>query len=156
MCDASNTKFVTFVIQICYSHSDMKKVLTYGTFDLLHDGHINLLRRARQLGDYLIVGLSTDSFNTIKQKEAVMSFEQRLRLLEALKYVDEVIPEQHWEQKTEDIKKHSVSIFVMGSDWTGKFDFLQELCDVQYLERTADVSTTQLKEKVVELSRQGK
>ena len=123
----------------------MKKVITYGTFDLLHVGHINLLRRARELGDYLIVGLSTDEFNAGKHKEAYHSFEDRKIILEAIKYVDEVIPEETWEQKVTDVQKHHADIFVMGSDWEGKFDFLKEYCEVIYLPRTPGVSTTQIK-----------
>ena len=106
----------------------MKKVITYGTFDLLHYGHINLLRRARELGDYLIVGISTDEFNrNEKGKECYFTYEQRKQLLEAIKYVDFVIPENSWEQKKEDIIKYGVNIFVIGDDWQGKFDYLKEL-----------------------------
>jgi glycerol-3-phosphate cytidylyltransferase len=123
----------------------MKKVITYGTFDLLHVGHINLLRRAKELGDYLIVGLSTDEFNAGKHKEAYHSYEDRKIILEAIKYVDEVIPEETWEQKVTDVQKHHADIFVMGSDWEGKFDFLKEYCEVIYLPRTPGVSTTQIK-----------
>ncbi|MFA5128302.1 MAG: glycerol-3-phosphate cytidylyltransferase [Patescibacteria group bacterium] len=123
----------------------MKKVITYGTYDLLHIGHINLLRRAKELGDYLIVGLSTDEFNALKNKDSFMPFEHRKAVLEAVKYVDEVIPEECWEQKTEDIKNYAVDIFVMGNDWLGKFDELKQYCEVMYLERTANVSTTSLK-----------
>jgi glycerol-3-phosphate cytidylyltransferase len=130
----------------------MKKVLTYGTYDLLHDGHIHLLRRARELGDYLVVGLSTNEFNTLKHKEAIMTFDQRRLLLESLKYVDEVIPEETWEQKISDIQKHNISIFVMGNDWEGEFDFLKDYCEVIYLPRTPDVSTTQLKQRINELN----
>ena len=123
----------------------MKKVITYGTFDLLHVGHINLLRRAKELGDYLIVGLSTDEFNAGKHKEAYHSYEDRKIILEAIKYVDEVIPEETWEQKVTDVQKHHADIFVMGSDWEGKFDFLKEYCEVIYRPRTPGVSTTQIK-----------
>ncbi len=123
----------------------MKKIITYGTYDLLHLGHINLLKRAKSLGDYLIVGLSTDNFNSIKHKEAFLSYEQRKVVLEAIQYVDEVIPENNWEQKKNDITNHNVDIFVMGSDWKGKFDNLKEYCDVIYLDRTKNISTTLLK-----------
>ncbi len=123
----------------------MKTVITYGTFDLLHVGHINLLRRAKELGDYLIVGLSTDEFNAGKHKEAYHSFEDRKIILEAIKYVDEVIPEETWEQKVTDVQKHHADVFVMGNDWEGKFDFLKEYCEVIYLPRTPGVSTTQIK-----------
>ena len=125
----------------------MKRVITYGTFDLLHYGHINLLRRARQLGDYLIVGLSTDEFNLEeKQKKCYFSYEKRKQLLEAIRYVDLVIPEESWEQKRKDIHEYHVDIFVIGDDWEGKFDFLKEEgCEVRYLPRTPEISTTQIK-----------
>ncbi|MDD6236233.1 MAG: glycerol-3-phosphate cytidylyltransferase [Clostridiales bacterium] len=125
----------------------MKKVITYGTFDLLHYGHINLLKRAKQLGDYLIVALSTDRFNQEeKNKKCYFSYERRKELLEAIRYVDLVIPEDKWEQKESDIKEFKVDTFVMGDDWKGKFDYLQELCEVVYLERTPEISTTQIKQ----------
>ena len=125
----------------------MKKVITYGTFDLLHYGHINLLRRAKELGDYLIVAVSTDEFNwNEKQKKCYFSYEKRKQLLEAIKYVDEVIPEENWEQKRTDVHKYNADIFVIGDDWKGKFDFLKEEgVEVVYLERTPDISTTQIK-----------
>lgn len=124
----------------------MKKIITYGTFDLIHVGHINILKRAKDLGDYLIVGLSTDNFNRLKHKEAYHSYEDRKLILEAIKYVDEVIPEENWEQKRDDIKKHNIDTFVMGHDWEGEFDFLKDLCEVIYLPRTEGISTTQIKE----------
>ncbi len=123
----------------------MKKVITYGTFDLLHVGHINLLRRAKELGDYLIVALSTDEFNAGKHKEAYHSYEDRKAILEAIKYVDEVIPEETWEQKIPDVVNNNVDVFVMGNDWEGKFDFLKDYCEVIYLPRTPGISTTQIK-----------
>ncbi len=125
----------------------MKRVITYGTFDLLHYGHINLLRRAKQLGDYLIVALSTDEFNwREKQKKCYFSYEERKQLLEAIRYVDLVIPEESWEQKRTDVKEYRVDTFVMGDDWSGKFDFLEkEGCSVVYLPRTPEISTTQIK-----------
>lgn len=124
----------------------MKRVITYGTFDLLHYGHINLLRRAKERGDYLIVGLSTDEFNSNeKGKKTYFSYEQRKMLLEALRYVDLVIPEENWQQKAEDIQLYHVDTFVMGNDWEGKFDFLKEYCEVVYLDRTPEISTTQIK-----------
>mgnify|MGYP005773616629 FL=1 len=126
----------------------MKRVITYGTFDVLHYGHINLLKRAKALGDYLIVGLSTDEFNKIKNKISYYSYEHRKLLLEACKYVDLIIPEENWEQKTDDIQKYFVDIFVMGSDWEGKFDFLKKYCQVVYLERTPDISSTQTKQYI--------
>lgn len=124
----------------------MKKVITYGTYDLLHVGHINLLRRARELGDYLIVVLSSDEFNAIKGKKAYYSFEDRKKILEAIRYVDEVLPEYTWEQKIDDVKNNNVDVFVMGDDWTGKFDFLKEYCEVVYLPRTEGISTTKIKQ----------
>lgn len=125
----------------------MKRVITYGTFDLLHYGHINLLRRARELGDYLVVALSTDEFNwNQKQKKCYFPYEERKRMLEAIRYVDLVIPEESWEQKTSDVDKYQIDIFVMGDDWKGKFDFLQEQCQVIYLPRTPEISTTRIKQ----------
>jgi len=124
----------------------MKKVITYGTYDLLHVGHINLLRRAKALGDYLIVALSTDEFNAVKNKKAYYSYEDRKTILEAIRYVDEVIPERCWEQKIQDIIDHQVDVFVMGDDWKGKFDFLKDYCEVVYLPRTEGISTTKIKE----------
>ena len=125
----------------------MKKVITYGTYDLLHYGHINLLRRARALGDYLIVALSTDEFNREhKGKKCYFSYEQRKQLLEAIRYVDLVIPESSWEQKVSDVREFRVDTFVIGDDWEGKFDFLKPHCDVVYLPRTPEISTTQIKQ----------
>ena len=124
----------------------MKRVITYGTFDVLHYGHINLLKRARALGDYLIVALSSDEFNAIKNKKSYYTYEQRKTILEACRYVDLVIPENDWEQKVSDVQKYQADIFVMGDDWEGKFDFLKDYCDVIYLPRTPDVSSTQTKE----------
>ena len=125
----------------------MKRVLTYGTFDLLHYGHINLLRRAKALGDYLIVALSTDEFNEIKGKKAYHNYETRKKMLEALRYVDLVIPENKWEQKIQDVKEYKVDVVVMGSDWAGsdRFDYLKEYCELIYLDRTEGVSTTKIK-----------
>ncbi|WP_271402353.1 glycerol-3-phosphate cytidylyltransferase [Salinicoccus roseus] len=124
----------------------MKKVITYGTFDLIHTGHINILRRAKEMGDYLVVAISTDEFNTMKHKQAYYSFEQRKQILEAIRYVDEVIPEHTWDQKIQDVKAHDIDIFVMGHDWEGEFDFLKEYCEVIYLPRTEGVSTTKTKQ----------
>ena len=125
----------------------MKRILTYGTFDLLHYGHIRLLKRAKALGDYLIVALSTDEFNAIKGKKAYHTYETRKEMLEAIKYVDLVIPEENWEQKINDVKEYKVDIVVMGSDWAGsdKFDYLKDYCEVVYLDRTEGVSTTKIK-----------
>ncbi len=124
----------------------MKKVITYGTYDLLHVGHINLLRRARELGDYLVVVVSSDEFNAIKGKKAYYSFEDRKKILEAIKYVDEVLPEYTWEQKIDDVVNNNIDVFVMGDDWAGKFDFLKEYCEVVYLPRTEGISTSKIKE----------
>lgn len=125
----------------------MRRVITYGTFDLLHYGHINLLRRAKELGDYLVVGLSTDEFNqNEKNKRTYFSYEQRKRMLEAIRYVDLVIPEENWAQKRADAREFRIDVFVMGDDWAGKFDFLKEEgVEVVYLPRTPEISTTQIK-----------
>lgn len=129
----------------------MKKVITYGTFDLLHYGHINLLRRARELGDYLIVALSTDEFNwNEKHKKCYFTYAERKLMLEAIRYVDLVVPEENWEQKSTDVVKYGADIFVMGDDWKGKFDFLKDKCDVVYLPRTPEISTTQIKASLKE------
>ncbi|MBQ3888666.1 MAG: glycerol-3-phosphate cytidylyltransferase [Clostridia bacterium] len=126
----------------------MKRVLTYGTFDLLHYGHINILKRAKELGDYLIVALSTDEFNAIKGKKAYHNYETRKKMLEAVRYVDLVIPENSWEQKVSDIQEYHVDVVVMGSDWAGsdKFDYLKDYCEVVYLDRTPGISTSQIKQ----------
>lgn len=124
----------------------MKRIMTYGTFDLLHYGHINILKRAKSLGDYLIVGLSSDEFNELKGKKSVMSYEERKEILESIRYVDKVIKESNWEQKVDDIIKYNIDVFVIGDDWEGKFDFLKEYCEVVYLPRTKSISTTLLKE----------
>jgi glycerol-3-phosphate cytidylyltransferase len=123
----------------------MKTVLTYGTFDILHVGHINLLRRARELGDRLVVGLSTDEFSMGKHKSPFLNYDNRRAVLEAIRWVDEVFPESDWEQKVDDIRRHAVDIFVMGHDWEGKFDFLSGHCQVRYLSRTEDISTSDIK-----------
>lgn len=127
----------------------MKTVITYGTFDLLHVGHINILRRAKAMGDYLIVAISSDEFNALKGKKAYYSFEDRKEILEAIKYVDKVIPEDNWEQKVLDVQKYNVDQFVMGHDWEGKFDFLSEHCTVTYLPRTDGISTTKIKKDLM-------
>ncbi len=123
----------------------MKKVITYGTFDLLHYGHINLLKRAKELGDYLIVALSTNEFNAIKGKKCYFSYRERKKLLESIRYVDLVIPETSWEQKIDDVKEYKVDVFVIGDDWKGKFNYLKEHCEVVYLNRTPEISTTKIK-----------
>jgi glycerol-3-phosphate cytidylyltransferase len=123
----------------------IRRVLTYGTFDTLHHGHIRLLRRARAQGDYLIVALSTDEFNALKGKTAQFSFDERKHDLEALRFVDLVIPETSWEQKVDDVRMYKIDVFVMGSDWAGHFDFLQDMCEVVYLERTPGISSSQIR-----------
>ena len=124
----------------------MKRVITYGTFDLLHYGHINLLRRAKALGDYLIVALSTDEFNwREKQKKSYFSYDERKAMLEAIRYVELGIPEENWGQKKTDAEKYHVDVFVIGDDWTGQFDFLRDQCEVVYLPRTPEISTTKIK-----------
>lgn len=123
----------------------MKKVITYGTFDLLHWGHIHLLKRAKELGDYLIVGLSTDEFNLKKHKQSYYCYEERKLILESIKYVDKVIPEDSWDQKIKDIQTYEIDVFVMGSDWEGEFDFLKDYCKVVYLPRTEGISTSKIK-----------
>lgn len=125
----------------------MKKILTYGTFDLLHYGHIRLLKRAKELGDYLVVAISTDEFNAVKGKKSYHNYETRKMMLEAIRYVDEVIPEENWEQKISDVKDHNIDVVVMGDDWAGsdKFDYLKEYCDVVFLSRTEGISTTKIK-----------
>ena len=130
----------------------MKRVLTYGTYDLLHYGHVRLLKRAKQLGDYLIVALSTDEFNAIKNKKAYHNYEERKEMLEAIRYVDLVIPEETWEQKINDVKEYKVDIVTMGSDWKGneKFEELRKYCDVVYLDRTEGISTTKIKNDLKE------
>ena len=129
----------------------MKKVITYGTFDQLHYGHINLRRRAKELGVYLIVALSTDEFNwNEKQKKCFFTYEQRKKLLEAIRYVDLVIPEENWAQKISDVQEFRVDTFVIGNDWEGKFDFLRDYCEVVYLPRTPEISTTQIKQELRE------
>lgn len=122
-----------------------RTVLTYGTFDMFHIGHLRLLERLKSLGDRLVVGVSTDEFNDLKGKKTLIPYEQRAEIVSALSVVDLVIPETNWEQKIPDIIRHEVSIFAMGDDWEGKFDFLREHCEVTYLPRTSDISTTKLK-----------
>ncbi len=126
-----------------------KTVITYGTFDLFHIGHLNLLERARSFGDSLVVALSTDEFNqTHKNKQTVICYEDRKRILEALRCVDLVIPENNWAQKVTDVKEYDIDIFTIGDDWEGKFDFLKEYCEVIYLSRTKDISSTELKQHI--------
>ena len=126
----------------------MKRVITYGTYDLLHYGHIELLRRAREMGDYLIVALSTDEFNQIKNKKSYYDYQQRKMMLESIRYVDLVIPEEGWGQKEKDVDRFDVDVFVMGHDWEGEFDFLKDKCEVIYLNRTEGISTTKIKQEL--------
>lgn len=123
----------------------MRRIITYGTFDLLHYGHIRLLQRCKEQGDYLVVALSTDEFNAGKGKKSYFSYDDRKRMLEAIRYVDLVIPEETWEQKPDDVQRYHIDVFVMGDDWEGKFDELEEHCEVIYLPRTPEISTTQIK-----------
>ena len=127
---------------------ETKKIITYGTFDLFHIGHLKLLQRLSELGDELIVAVSTDEFNQEKGKKTIIPFEQRAEIVSNIKCVSQVIPESCWEQKIEDIKKYNIDIFAIGNDWEGKFDFLKEHCEVNYLKRTEDISTTKLKESL--------
>lgn len=129
-----------------------KTILTYGTYDMFHIGHLKLLKRLKSLGDKLIVAVSTDEFNEIKGKKTIIPYEQRAEIVEAIKYVDMVIPENNWEQKVTDIQKYNVDIFSMGHDWEGKFDELKEYCEVLYLPRTEGISTTVLKEQLKQIS----
>lgn len=131
----------------------MKTVITYGTFDLFHVGHVRLLRRLRDLGDRLVVGCSTDEFNSLKGKKSVMPYEQRVEILQACKYVDDVFPENDWSQKREDILREKADIFAMGDDWLGKFDDLSDIVEVVYLPRTKDISTTEVRQLVEALHR---
>ncbi len=131
-------------------YKGIRRVLTYGTFDLLHYGHIRLLKRAAELGDYLIVALSTDEFNAGKGKNSFYSYGVRKEMLEAIRYVDLVIPEENWEQKASDVEKYNVDVVVMGGDWAGseRFEYLKEYCDVVYLDRTDGISTTDVKKEL--------
>jgi glycerol-3-phosphate cytidylyltransferase len=128
--------------------TSQRTILTYGTFDLFHPGHVALLRRAKELGTRLVVGLSTDEFNALKGKQSAMSYEDRKTVLESCRYVDLVIPECHWDQKPDDAIRYGADVFVMGDDWAGKFDFMSDFCHVVYLARTPDVSSSQIKKKL--------
>ena len=128
----------------------MRRVLTYGTFDLFHVGHIRLLERARSLGDFLVVGLSTDEFNLVKGKNSVFSYAERSAILSAVRHVDKIIPEDNWDQKVGDVLANEIDVFVIGDDWQGKFDFLKPHCEVTYLPRTAGISTTYIKYLIAE------
>jgi len=128
--------------------SKKKIIITYGTFDMFHIGHLRLLKRISKMGDKLIVAISDDKFNEGKGKKVMIPYKQRAKIVKSIKYVDKVIPEKNWEQKVKDIQKYNVDIFVMGDDWEGKFDFLKDYCKVVYLPRTKDISTTQLKKSL--------
>ncbi|PML04871.1 glycerol-3-phosphate cytidylyltransferase [Vibrio breoganii] len=132
----------------------MKTVITYGTFDLFHVGHIRLLKRLSALGDKLIVGISSDEFNALKGKSSFYSYEERAEIVESCRYVDEVFPEHNWQQKRSDIERFNASIFAIGDDWEGKFDELKDLCEVVYLPRTEDISTTEIKQNLSALNGQ--
>jgi glycerol-3-phosphate cytidylyltransferase len=125
-----------------------KTVITYGTFDMFHIGHLKLLQRLAKLGDELIVAVSSDEFNALKNKTVLIPYEQRAEIVANIKCVDKVIAEEDWEQKISDIEKYNIDIFAIGNDWEGKFDFLKEFCEVIYLERTQDISTTKLKKSL--------
>ncbi|MDW2326724.1 MULTISPECIES: glycerol-3-phosphate cytidylyltransferase [Vibrio] len=129
-----------------------KVVLTYGTFDMFHVGHVRLLKRLKTGADMLIVGLSTDEFNRIKGKTSFFSYQERKEILESCRYVDLVVPEERWEQKVDDVTKYSVTTFAIGNDWEGEFDFLKKQCEVKYLERTKDISTTKIKTELAKLN----
>lgn len=126
----------------------MKRVITYGTYDLLHYGHIELLRRAKEYGDYLVVALSTDEFNKIKNKKSYYNYSQRKMMLESIRFVDLVIPENDWSQKIDDVKNYEIDTFIMGHDWESEFDFLKEYCEVVYIKRTEGISTTKIKNEL--------
>ena len=129
-----------------------KRVITYGTFDMFHVGHLELLKRIKTYGDELIVAVSTDAFNEIKGKKTIIPYDQRAQIVEAIRYVDKVIPEHHWEQKEDDIKTYNIDMLIMGDDWKGKFDFLQDQCEVLYLPRTKGISSSELKNTLKTLS----
>lgn len=128
----------------------LRRVLTYGTFDLLHYGHVRLLKRAAALGDYLIVALSSDEFNALKGKASFYSYGIRKEILESIRYVDLVIPEENWDQKISDIERYEVDVVVMGSDWkdSPRFDYLKDHCELVFLDRTDGISTTDVKREL--------
>lgn len=126
----------------------MKKVITYGTFDLFHYGHLKILERAKSHGDYLVVAVSSDEFNELKGKKCTYPYEHRAKIVEAIRYVDMVIPEHNWEQKQQDLKDNDIDVFVMGDDWRGKFDFLSDQCEIVYLDRTKDISSSEIKDGI--------
>jgi len=125
-----------------------KNVITYGTFDMFHVGHLRLLQRIKAMGDRLFVAVSTDQFNEVKGKKTLIPYEQRAEIVQSIRCVDVVIPEKNWEQKIRDIERYDIGLFVIGDDWKGEFDSLRDYCEVKYLERTRDISTTQLKKSL--------
>jgi len=126
----------------------VKKIITYGTFDMFHIGHLKLLKRLSKMADELVVAVSTDEFNELKNKKVLIPYKQRAKIVSSVKYVTKVIPEKNWEQKIKDVKKYDIDIFAIGDDWEGEFDFLKEHCDVVYLKRTKNISTTKLKKSL--------
>ena len=126
----------------------MRTIITYGTFDLFHVGHVRLLQRLFELGDRLVVGISTDDFNEKKGKKSFYSYEERAEIVASCKYVSEVFPEKEWGQKRLDVMHYSADVFVMGDDWQGKFDELADICEVKYLPRTDAISTTYIKKSL--------
>lgn len=142
-----NENSYSHIVDVDQPYTGLKRVLTYGTFDLLHYGHVRLLRRAAMLGDYLVVALSSDEFNASKGKKSFYSYDIRREMLESIRYVDLVIPERCWEQKIDDVKKYGIDVVVMGADWKGhkEFEVLKDYCELVYLDRTPGISTTQVK-----------
>lgn len=140
-----------FTNEFAQEYRGLRRVLTYGTFDLLHFGHIRLLQRAAELGDYLVVALSTDEFNAGKGKKSFYDYETRREMLEAIRYVDLVIPESSWEQKVDDIRDYHIDTVVMGGDWAGsdRFEYLRDHCNLVFLDRTPGISTTQVKKNLL-------
>lgn len=126
----------------------MKKVITYGTFDLFHRGHLNIINRAKQYGDYLIVAVSSDEFNKKKGKQSYYNQEERMEIVAAIKGVDEVILETNWDQKVKNIREMGIATFAIGDDWEGKFDDLEEICEVVYLKRTEGISSSLIKNEL--------
>ena len=145
--DADSSLEIVDGMGVDTSYTGLRRVLTYGTYDLLHYGHVRLLRRAAALGDYLVVALSTDEFNASKGKTSFYPYEVRREMLESIRYVDLVIPERNWEQKVDDIKEYGIDVVVMGADWAGsdRFEYLRDYCELVYLDRTPGISTTQVK-----------
>ena len=139
---------VNTVSSIDFTFKKYNTCITYGTFDLFHVGHLNLLKRIKSMCTNLVVAVSSDEFNELKGKKCVIPYEQRAAIVSGIKYVDKVIPENSWEQKVDDIRKYNVDCFVMGNDWEGKFDFLRDYCEVFYLPRTEGISTTDLKQRL--------